>query len=65
MGNVFQTDGGRKRFAVLKEKSESPIVGAKEVLQYQAGKQLMLREFLWAVFMSMSRKTVLRNFQRT
>ena len=39
--------------------------GLQEVLQHQAGEQLMLSEFLRAKLVSVCRKTVLRNFPRT
>ena len=54
-------DGFAQRRAVRQMGDQPTIVGLKKRLQNQAGKELMLREFFWAVLVAEPRKNILRN----
>ena len=60
MRHVFEFDHGPQAGAVRQEVHESTVVGFEKLLEYQAGEELVLREFLRAEAMAVSGQCALR-----
>ena len=64
VGNLLQFQSGKQRRIVLEMGRQAAIVGPQKVLQHQAGEQLMLRELLGTVAVSILRQRPPRRSQR-
>ena len=63
VGNLLQFQNGKQRRMVFKMGRQAAVVGPQEVLQHQAGEQLVLRELLGTVAVRMLRQRPPRRSQ--
>ena len=61
MGHAFELDRGPQAVAVFQDLHDAAVVGFEELLEHQAGEELVLREFLGAEAMAVGRQCVLRH----
>ena len=61
MGHAFELDRGPQAVAVFQDLHDAAVVGFEELLEHQAGEELVLREFLWAEAMAVGGQCALRH----